>query len=448
MPCFNTPAKYFEPLLASVFAQSYQNWELVLADASNQQKKTDYLRAKARADTRITYFKIPNQGIAINTNAAIEKANGHYIAFLDHDDTLDPDALATSMQFFVDNPEYGLVYSDEDKVSDDGEYYFEPHFKPDFSLDMLRNVNYITHFVVAKKALVDGLKGVRSGFDGAQDYDFLLRVVDTGTKIGHIAKILYHWRQADGSTAADFSNKQDVTDAGCRALDEHYLRRKIEGVKNTAIAHRPGFYRPVCSQKLSGLIIFVDLANLHLSSIERNFIIERYKSNHDVMAHKIVVTEGLPASGAKTDKALVVRGAFIPANDTSDLFSLFVLASEGGVAGVAPKLVRNGRIYDMGLVTIAGRSEYLFRGLNPNKSIGFGSLEWVRNVNALSGAVGIETGRPGRYAVWSHTEFVAFDKINAVVSSDQAYFYNPNVTELSELVEQSSDYIADLLEIK
>jgi O-antigen biosynthesis protein len=130
------------------------------------------LARKAETDVRIVYKKVHNEGIAINTNKAIAMATGEYIAFLDHDDTLDPDALAESVAVLEKYPEFGLVYSDEDKISEDGERYFNPHYKPGFSLDMLRNLNYITHFVVMRKSIADKLGGIRAGFDGAQDYDF------------------------------------------------------------------------------------------------------------------------------------------------------------------------------------------------------------------------------------------------------------------------------------
>jgi len=448
VPCFNTPQKYFEPLLASIFSQVYQNWELVLADASNQAESTDYLAEKANADTRIKYIKVTNKGIAINTNAAIQHASGDYIAFLDHDDTLDPDALSDSMEFFDKNPSYDLVYSDEDKLSDDGEYYFQPHFKPDFSIDMLRNVNYITHFVVAKRILIDKLKGIRSGFDGAQDYDFLLRVVDCEAKIGHMPKVLYHWREADGSTAANFSNKQHVTDAGCRALNDHYKRRNIKNVSARAIANRPGFYRAIYSSRLDNLKIIINLENTKLLPIERSFIINRYKTNHDVVKHNIKVLEVSKAKKVFNEKTLIVNGAFIPANDKTDLISLFAISSEESVAGVAPKIVRHGRVYDMGIVNVGDRQEYLFRGVNPNRALCFGSLEWVRNTNDLSDRACIRTGRTGRFIIWSHCEFVAFSSVNHSNSADQANYYNPNVTELSEIVEQQNDYVADLIELR
>jgi glycosyltransferase involved in cell wall biosynthesis len=129
IPCYNTPPRYFEPLLASIFNQGYYNWELVLVDASDNKKAGDYLRQRSKADARIKYLKVDNHGIAANTNQGLAAATGRYIAFADHDDTLDPDALAELMEMFIRNPALSLVYSDEDKLSEDGERFFEPHLE-------------------------------------------------------------------------------------------------------------------------------------------------------------------------------------------------------------------------------------------------------------------------------------------------------------------------------
>lgn len=449
VPCYNTPKKYFEPLLASVFAQGYENWELILVDASDSAAATKYLHDRAQADTRINYLRTTNEGIALNTNKGISKAAGELVAFLDHDDMLDQDALAESAEMFTKDQSIELVYSDEDKISDDGEQYFEPHFKPDFSLDMLRNVNYITHFVVVKKGLVDELGGIREGFDGAQDYDFLLRAVDTGVKIGHVPKILYHWRQAEGSTAADFSNKKHVTEAGCRALKDHYKRRKITGVTPYAIENRPGFYRAEYHLNDARRQIIVDFSEVQLSQLEKEYILEHYRANKDVIKyHMEVLEDKLP--NERNSNQLLVNGAFIPAHETTDIASLFGLASETGVSGVSPKIVRAGKVFDSGIVKTDRVTKYLFRGANPERPTGFGSLEWVRNVDELTGNVGVygESKDTSRQIIWSHSEFVAFSSASMKETVLAHNYYNPNLTEYVEVVEEPQDYLADLIEIK
>ncbi|HVC36216.1 MAG TPA: glycosyltransferase [Candidatus Dormibacteraeota bacterium] len=453
VPCYNTPPKYLEPLLASVFAQTYDNWELVLVDGSDDQKRASYIAEKASHDKRISYFKIQNEGIAGNTNHGLDKATGDLIAFLDHDDTLDPNALAETVEMFLSDDSLGLVYSDEDKLSEDGLRYFQPHFKPDFSLDMLRNVNYITHLVVVTKTVADKAKGIRKGYEGAQDYDFLLRVVDSGIKIGHVPKVLYHWREAENSTASNFSNKQDVTAAGCRALTEHYKRRKIDTLEEVrAIKNRPGFYRAYYKPSESDLEIYINLSSTKLLPIEEDFIIDSYKKNKDVKRHNIKVNKGLPAK--RTNKQLVVNGAFIPEKKSTDLISLFMLAQESGVLGVAPKIVRQGRVYDMGIIYIDGTEEALFKDVNPNRYRSFGSLEWVRNVNQLSGMVSVinegNVNHDGRNIIWVHSIFSALNSLSVSFHGTKrvANYSNPNIIKMVEIFEGSDDYVSDLVKVK
>jgi glycosyltransferase involved in cell wall biosynthesis len=448
VPCYNTPIKYFEPLLSSVFSQGYGNWELVIVDGSDNAKLSDYLEQRAASDTRIKYLKVDNEGIAQNTNAGISQASGEFIAFLDHDDTLDADALAEAVELFNRKPDLGLVYSDEDKISDNGEEYFEPHFKPDFSLDLLRNVNYITHFVVVRKTIVKKLHGIREGYEGAQDYDFLLRVVDEGVAIGHVPKILYHWRQAEGSTAADFSNKSHITDAGIKAINEHLDRRGVKNANAYAIANRPGFYSAKYKLSDKKRYIYVDLENTSLSKKEKEYILYCYKKNNEVKKYEIEVIEGKPEE--TNHNTLLVRGAFIPKSRSTEIAPLFGLSEEDGVAGVAPLIVSHGRIFDSGIVHINGRKHRLFKGLNPHRQMGFGSLEWVRDVDELSGNAAIMGSNPEqaqRKVIWSHSEFVAFREAENL-STELNNYYNPNIEELTEIVEKPFDHVADLVEVK
>src|SRR5690606_10452037 len=140
-------------------AQSYSNWQLILVDASNDENRQKEIQMVSQHDTRIQYIKVENKGIAANTNAGIAIATGDYICFSDHDDVLDPHALRENAKVIAErSPD--IIYSDEDKISDDGTRYFEPHFKPDFSIDLLHSVNYITHFVCVRASLVKKIKGI------------------------------------------------------------------------------------------------------------------------------------------------------------------------------------------------------------------------------------------------------------------------------------------------
>jgi glycosyltransferase involved in cell wall biosynthesis len=267
VPCYNTPARYIEPLINSVFGQTYENWQLCLADGSTDQDAKRRLGDLAQQDNRILYIDVgENLGIVGNTNKGLQIATGEYIAFLDHDDMLAPQALSEVVKVLVDDPRIDLIYSDEDKLSDNGKRRSLPFFKPDWSPDLLLGVNYITHFVVVRKSIVDEMGGLRPGFDGAQDYDFLLRLTEKTSRIKHIPKILYHWRLAEGSTAKDASQKNYADTAGQRALKDAVKRRGLLA-DVIEIPERPTNYRlrfqlPKKQPKVSIIIPFKDKADL------------------------------------------------------------------------------------------------------------------------------------------------------------------------------------------
>ena len=164
---------------------------LCLADGSTDAESTQLIQTLSKNDSRIQHVKISeNLGIVGNTNKGLKQADGEFIAFLDHDDILSEFALAEVVLALNKDKNLDLIYSDEDKLSDDGRSRLIPFFKPDWSPDLLLGVNYITHFVVARKSIVDKIGGLRKGFDGAQDYDFLLRFTEQTDKIKHISKML------------------------------------------------------------------------------------------------------------------------------------------------------------------------------------------------------------------------------------------------------------------
>lgn len=232
VPMYNTPENYFEELVDSLINQTYSNWELCLADGS--EKQNDNILQITKKDERIKYkFLNSNKGISSNTNEALKLATGDYIGLLDHDDLLPQFALYEVVKCINENPDVEFIYSDEDKCTTKEERY-DAHFKPDFAIDTLRSVNYICHFSVFKKELMDKLGGFRTEFDGAQDYDIILRMSENTDKIVHIPKILYHWRVHSNSTAAATAGdaKPYAFEAGKRAIESHLervgLKAKVE----------------------------------------------------------------------------------------------------------------------------------------------------------------------------------------------------------------------------
>lgn len=261
VPCYKTPEKYLTQMLDSVRAQSYGNWQLCLADATPAEDVAQMVEkyCSLYQETRICYHHLQeNRGIAGNTNAGMELAEGEWIGLLDHDDLLAPEALYEMVLYMNRVPEAELIYSDEDQVEETkrGLQHKEPHFKPDFSPDLLRSNNYITHFLCVKRSLVQQTGGMREEFDGAQDYDFILRCVELAKKVGHVPKILYHWRVHSNSTSDNPLSKTYAYEAGQRALQEHLARMGQQGEVSQLIHF--GFYRvkyPVAGNPLVSILI-------------------------------------------------------------------------------------------------------------------------------------------------------------------------------------------------
>ena len=277
VPTYNTPEVFLKQMIESVESQTYDNWELCIADATPQNDEVDSVVKTVITDyddVRIKYLHLDeNLGIAENTNHALNMATGDYIGLLDHDDLLEPDALFEVVNVILDGAD--IIYTDEDKVLEDLSEYYAPHFKPDFSIDLLRSNNYITHFTVVKKSLVGKIGGFDPEFDGAQDYDFILRCVEKANKIVHIPKILYHWRMHEGSTAANQESKRYAFDAGVKAVQSHLDRTGVDGIVETT--ENLGFYRVKYIVKGTPLISIiipnkdnVDSLDMCLKSIEKS----------------------------------------------------------------------------------------------------------------------------------------------------------------------------------
>ncbi len=251
VPAYETKAEHLCCLLDSLLAQTYRHWELILADAG----ESDRVRRVAAGyqDSRIRYRKLEsNEGISENTNRALEAVKGDYIGLLDHDDWLTPDALYEAASMILERKkaerETLFLYTDEDKCDEAGESFYEPHFKMDFNLDLFLGNNYICHLLIMKKEFMKKL-GLRKDFDGAQDYDLCLRAVGQILEegmipeavIGHIPKVLYHWRCHRDSTAANPASKAYAYEAGKKALEDFLEQRNWKGT----VSHTShlGFYR-------------------------------------------------------------------------------------------------------------------------------------------------------------------------------------------------------------
>lgn len=229
VPLYNTPKDFFRELLFSLYRQTYTNWELCLADGSD--KELVEIKELCK-DSRIKYkFIGENKGISGNTNEALKMVTGDYVALLDHDDLLPLNSLYEIVKCINENPEVRFIYTDEDKISNIDEPRYDPHFKPDYAPDYLRSGNYICHFSIFKKELMDKLKGFRSDYDGAQDFDIILRATEEAKpeEIKHIARILYHWRVHRNSTAGNSESKLYAYESGKKAVQHHIDRLGLKG---------------------------------------------------------------------------------------------------------------------------------------------------------------------------------------------------------------------------
>ena len=239
-PVYNIAEQWLRECIESVLAQVYPNWELCLVDdASTEPHVARVLKEYAARDSRIKVATMAtNSGIAATSARGLAMASGTYVAMLDHDDMLAPDALSEVSNRLLAAPDSDVIYSDEDKLDERG-HRIEPFFKPDWSPNLLMSMNYVCHLLVVRRSLLMEVGGFRAGFDGSQDYDLVLRLVERTQRIDHVPRILYHWRKVPGSAAAGTQAKPYAYISAQKALGEALARRGIEA---KVLMSRPGLY--------------------------------------------------------------------------------------------------------------------------------------------------------------------------------------------------------------
>lgn len=422
VPTYRTPIPFLREMIDSVVDQTYPNWELCIGDGSEgDQELVAVLEEYAARDERIK-FKVleQNLGIAGNTNGALSLATGDYIGLLDHDDVLPPNTLFEVAQA-LNEDDYDTLYTDEDKVSGDLSKHDDPNFKPDFSPDLLHSHNYITHFFVARKSIVDDIQGFRSEFDGSQDYDFIFRCTERSKKIKHIPKILYHWRIHGNSVAGDPASKMYAYEAGKRAIEEHLKRIGIQGAK---VEHTNmwGMYHvtyPTAPDPLVSIIIpnkdHIDdldkcVQSIYAASTYRNFefvVVENNSTDPDTFAyyermqrehpnfHVITWTEGFNYSAINNFGVKSAKGDYLLFlnNDTelitpegiSELLGC-CMRPDVGIAG-AKLYFGDDTIQHAGVVVgLSGFAGHVFTG-EPKESYGFMMRARINcNYSAVTGA--------------------------------------------------------------
>ena len=244
VPLYETEERFLDELIKAIRRQTYPNWELCFSDGSKDSSRLREIVGKYTAqDKRVRYVADLEGplGISSNTNQAFSIAKGDYIVLGDHDDLITPDALYECAKVLNSYPEVDVIYTDEDKTNSTAKKRFEPNLKPDFNQELLESCNYITHMFVVRKALVDEVGLFDDEYNGAQDYDFILRCTEKAKRIYHIPKVVYSWRINETSTAGNPAAKMYAYDAGAKALQAHYDRI---GVKAKAeIGDHLGYYR-------------------------------------------------------------------------------------------------------------------------------------------------------------------------------------------------------------
>lgn len=274
VPVYNTPENFFAELVQSLQNQTYSNWELCLADGSPEPIK--YMQEYPKKDSRIKYKIIgENKGISGNTNEALTLATGDYIGLLDHDDLLPAFSLFEIVKVINENPGAEFIYSDEDKLERLKGPRYGVFFKPDFSPYTLNSANYICHFSVFKKELMDKLGGFRSEYDGSQDFDIVARASELTQNIIHIPKVLYHWRAHKNSTAQNSDSKPYAFEIGKKVIKDH-IKRSLDTDVEVTDGLTPGSYEVKYIVKENYKVsIIIDGTNMLKEQI--NSLIEKVK---------------------------------------------------------------------------------------------------------------------------------------------------------------------------
>ena len=422
VPVYNIDNEWLEATINSVYSQQYDDWQLCLInDGSTKTHVKQTLDHYSESDPRIVaHHHNDNLGIAESSNQGLAIADGEYVVFLDHDDLLEPDALLELATTLEQYPDADLIYSDEDKIDAEGNYS-HPFFKPGYSPTLLLNQNYIGHLVACSRDLLQEIGGFRSGFDGAQDYDLVLRLANVAQRVVHIPKVLYHWRQLPGSTALFYGEKDYAWNAGQAALQDH-LNSRFPGAR-AAKGRLPGTYRvdykvsgkpsisviipfrdqpDLLDRCLSALYAHTDLRPLEVIGIDNRSdpsVIKgtkqkwltdqpglRFIDYPDEFNFSAICNFGVEAA---IGDYIVLLNNDVEIISPNWIESLLGLAQDPGSGAVGAVLRYPDRsVQHAGIVTgIGGYAGHPFKGFDHNQIGYFGRLEVDSNVSAVTAAL-------------------------------------------------------------
>jgi GT2 family glycosyltransferase len=425
-PVYNTDARWLRACIESVLRQTYDRWELVLADdASTSEDTIRVLDEYAGCDDRIRLVRLArNSHISAASNAALDAATGSFVGFLDHDDELAPGAMAEIAAWIRDHPDVDFIYSDEDKIDPSGARC-DPYFKPDWSPEHFMNFMYTNHLMVLRRSLVDEVGRFRLGYEGSQDYDLALRVLRHTSRVGHVPSVLYHWRQIAGSAAAESEAKPWALAAARRALEDHVaqafdgaevfdgaapglfrVRRRIAGspsvsvvittddrsrdISGRAVALLPNALRSLFGKTTYGRYDVIVADNRNLSEASRTatagmpYRLVSYDFTAPFnFAHKLNF-----AARHATGDYLVILNDDIEIVSPDWLEGLLEYAQEPEIGAVGAKLYYpDGRLQHAGLVLgVCGVAAHVFHQAPGTTPGYFGSTLGPRNYSAVTGA--------------------------------------------------------------
>ncbi|MBN2544604.1 MAG: glycosyltransferase family 2 protein [Spirochaetes bacterium] len=418
---YNTPKKYLIQMIDSVLTQTYTNFELCIAVGSVSDNKIEKILNdyKVKDSRLIIKFLGKNKGIAENFNEAIKLTSGEYILFLDHDDTLASFALFEIIKCLNVNPDIDFIYSDEDKIKGDGKRRFKPHFKPDFSQELLRCYNYMIHVSVIKKKFLNKIGYLNDLYKGSQDYDLILRVVENTDKIFHIPKILYHWRVHKDSTSKNINTKKYAFNNGKKALEDHLKR--IGLIAEVLEGKLKGTYRIKYEVKKEQFISIIIPNKNHSEDLSRCIDSILYKStyaNYEIIIIENNSTEesifNLYGTYRKNEKIRILEwnydfnysaiNNFAVKKSKADIILLlnndtevinpdwlermleFIQRDEVGAVG-AKLYYPNGKIQHGGVIVgLGGVAAHSHANFSRNDAGYFGRANVIQNLSAVTGA--------------------------------------------------------------
>jgi len=417
-PVYNTDPQWLRRAVDSVRRQTYPRWQLCLADDGSTNARTlEYLRTLAADGAAIdVLFGDSNRGIAAASNRALEAAEGEFVALLDHDDELDPDALLECVRLLNGKPQTDAIYTDEDKIDRRGARS-HPFFKPDWSPEFFRGVMYVGHLLFLRRSLVESVGGFDPTFDGVQDYELMLRVSERTDRIEHIPRILYHWRKLPGSVAASTDAKEGISDLQAAAVNAHLERCRVPAFArpNPSFPHRAMLHpKPRARWPRVTVIVPTKDAPHHLGRCLDSIFARSTYPNYGVLLVDTGTTDpdALRLFDRHPVEVLRFDGPFnfsrvnnlavehadgdlvVFLNNDSEVQTpewlevMVSLAGLDGVGAVGPLLLYpNGTVQHAGVVLgLRGTADHIMRGF-PGTVDGYaGSLSCTREVSAVTAA--------------------------------------------------------------